>query len=247
MACIRNFKLTLEYDGTNYHGWQVQAGLPTIQGALEEKLQTLTREAIRVIAAGRTDAGVHALGQVINFKSSTPIPSNRLAKALNSLPPYDIIVKGVEEISLDFHARRDAKAKTYRYSLFCSTHPPALGARYTLHVPISLDINAMEKATSFLIGRHDFSAFRSIHCGARSPWRTIYQAYFAPEREYIYFYITADAFLQHMARRIIGTLLQVGKGKVSPEGFRDVLESKERSRAGPTAPPHGLCLMEVHY
>jgi len=244
---MRNFKLILEYDGTDYHGWQVQPGLPTVQGALEEKLRIITGEAIRVIGAGRTDAGVHALGQVANFKSDLAIPSEKLARGLNSLPPYDIVVTHVEEVPLGFDARRLAKAKTYRYSFFYRPYPPALGARYTLYVPISLDIGAMTEAASFLLGRHDFSAFRSIHCGARSPCRTIYQARFSREGNYLYFYITADAFLQHMARSIIGTLLQVGKRKISSEGFREVLESKDRSKAGPTAPPHGLCLMEVHY
>ncbi len=246
-SSMPNLKLTLEYDGTDYHGWQVQLGLPTIQGAMEETIKRVSGEEVRVTGAGRTDAGVHALGQVANFHTGKALEPLRWQQALNALLPPDIVVRGVEEAPEDFDARRSAKSKTYRYSILNRPYPSALDRRYLLHVPDPLDLGAMAEAVALLLGEHDFSAFRATGCTAATPVRRVSEARFTTEGERLHFFITADAFLMHMVRIIVGTLVEVGTGKLTPAGFRDILKSCDRGRAGKTVPPHGLCLMGVRY
>lgn len=244
---MQNLKLTLEYDGTDYHGWQVQPDLPTIQGTLEETIKRISGEEVRVTGAGRTDAGVHALGQVANFSTGKELETQGWQRALNALLPPDIVVSGVEEASEDFDARRSAKHRTYRYSILNRPYPSALDQRYLLHVPHPLDLAAMAEAAAHLIGEHDFSAFQSSEGDAVTPVRRVSEARFATEAERLHFFITADAFLMHMVRIIVGTLLEVGTGKITPAGFREVLKSRDRVRAGKTVPPHGLCFLSVQY
>jgi len=244
---MRNFKLTLEYDGTNYHGWQKQPGLLTIQGVLEECLSRLAAEPVNVTGAGRTDAGVHALNQVASFKSQIPLSEAILQKALNRGLPEDIVVKKVEEGPLTFDARRHAKAKTYCYTLLVRPYRSPLERLYSLFIPYPLDVAAMAEAAFFLIGEHDFSSFRATGGGTANPIRQVMDAHFEADGDRLHFLITADGFLKHMLRIIVGTLLEVGRGKLSPQDFKAVLEARDRKRAAKTIAAKGLCLIEVKY
>jgi tRNA pseudouridine38-40 synthase len=244
---VQNIKLTLEYDGTAYHGWQVQPELPTIQAALEETVKRISGEEVRVIGAGRTDAGVHALGQVANFRTSKGLALDTWRRALNGLLPPDIVVRRVEPASDEFDARRSATQKTYRYSIWNAPFPSALERHCVLHVPDPLDVASMAAGAASLIGEHDFSAFRAADDSPPRPVRRVLEARFAPEANRLHFVITGNGFLKHMIRIIVGTLIEVGRGKLSPEDLEQILHSKDRQRAGRTAPPHGLCLMEVMY
>ncbi len=244
---MQNLKLTLEYDGTAYHGWQVQPGLPTIQGALEEIVKRISGEEVRVIGAGRTDAGVHALGQVANFRASKDLALDTWRRALNGLLPSDIVVRGVEPVPDEFEARRSATYKTYRYSIWNAPFPSALERHCALHIPDPLDVASMAEGATSLIGEHDFSAFRAADDSPPRPVRRVVEARFAQEANRLHFIITGNGFLKHMIRIIMGTLLDVGRGKLSPEDLERILHSKDRQRAARTAPPHGLCLMEVMY
>lgn len=245
----RNIKLILEYDGTNYHGWQSQApgGGPTIQGTLENALKSLCNEELRTQSSGRTDAGVHALGHVANFRTSSTIPSQAWAPALNHLLPPDVRVLASEEVRSDFHARYSALGKTYKYRILNRRSPTALYRNYAWHVNMSLNIARMRKAMVLLMGRHDFSAFRGAGCSAKTPVRTITSAMIRKAGEFIELYIEADAFLQYMVRNITGTLVEVGLGRFGPDDVLDMLKARDRKLTGRTAPPHGLYLVRVDY
>ncbi len=244
---MRNFKLTLEYDGTNYHGWQKQPGLLTIQGVLEDRVSRLAGEAVTIKGAGRTDAGVHALGQVANFTSVLSLSTEVIQRALNALLPDDIAVTKVEEVPLAFDAQRDAKARIYRYTFLIRPYPSPLARFQSLFIPYPLNIAAMTEAAGFLVGEHDFSSFRAAGGAETSPIRQVLEARFTQEGDLLHFLITADAFLKHMVRIIVGTLLEVGRGKLAPREFWRILEAKDRRRASRTISPHGLCLLEVTY
>lgn len=244
---MRNLRLLLEYDGSAYAGWQVQPSRPTVQGALQAALERLTGAPVKVVGAARTDAGVHALGQVANFKTESPHPCATFRRALNALLPRDIVVREAVEAPLSFDARRSATGKTYRYTLLVRADPSPLHRSFSLHVPPPLDLPAMAKAAGALLGRHDFSAFRSSSCEAPHPVRTVWEARFLEDPPFGHFVISAEAFLQHMVRSIVGTLLQVGRGRRPPEQVAAILAGRDRARAGPTAPPHGLFLEKVHY
>jgi tRNA pseudouridine38-40 synthase len=241
------FKLILEYEGTAYHGWQVQPGLPTIQGLLQEALAQIVEAPVQVTGAGRTDAGVHALGQVASFRADTPLDAPTLRRALNACLPRDIVVRWAEEVPAGFDARRSARSKMYRYSILCRDHPSAFLGRHSLYVSHPLEFAAMSRAAEHVIGAHDFSAFRAGTCTAATPVRTVLQAAWRQDGDLWHFEITANGFLQHMVRILVGTLLEVGRGRRPPSHVGDVLASRDRRRAGKTAPPHGLCLVEVHY
>ena len=245
----RNIKLVLEYDGTNYHGWQSQAGSGkrTIQETLEQALSLLTHEKESLVSSGRTDAGVHALGQVANFKTQSAIPAAAWAPALNRLLPPDIRVLVSEEASSGFHARYSAKTKTYLYRIFNRRAPTSLYRNYAWHINLPLNIHRMRRAAIVLLGKHDFSSFRSSGCGARSPVRTVKSMVIRKNRDFIELWIEADAFLQYMVRNITGTLAEVGLGRFSPDDVKYILESKDRTAAGKTAPPQGLYLVRVDY
>ncbi len=244
---MRRFKMVLEYEGTAYHGWQVQPGLATIQGLVQDVLARIVGSPVHVTGAGRTDAGVHALGQVASFAAAVRLDPLVLRKALNANLPRDIVVCGVEEAPHDFDARRSARSKTYRYTLLRRDYPSAWLARHSLYVPFSLDMEALVEATRVVIGTHDFSAFRAGTCAAATPVRTVLDASWRAAEDLLHFEITANAFLQHMVRILVGTFLEVGQGKRLPSDIGKILASRDRRRAGKTAAPHGLCLVEVHY
>lgn len=243
----RHLKLALEYDGTAYHGWQVQPGLDTIQGRVEAALSRLAGSSVHVMGAGRTDAGVHALGQIASCNVAVRLDDLRLHRALNALLPKDIVVTSVESAPVTFDARRSARAKTYRYTLLRRTYPSALEGRYCLYVPYAVDMEAMAEAAQCLVGTHDFSAFRAGTCAAATPIRTVRRAAWRAEGDRWRFEIEGNAFLQHMVRIIVGTLLDVGRGRRRPADVPEILASRDRRRAGKTAPPHGLCLVAVEY
>ncbi len=245
---MRNIKLLIEYDGTNYQGWQVQSRGPTIQGVIEEKLALLTGETVHLIGSGRTDAGAHALGQVAHFKTESQMDVRSIRKALNSLLPPDIVIRGAEEVEEGFHARKSARSKVYEYRILNRDFRSAIDRGYAWHIPQRLDFEEMKKATQHLIGEHDFSSFRSTGSPTRTTVRRVIRAEWKRGREgLIHFEIEATGFLKQMVRAIVGTLVEVGKGKVTSEEFRRILHSKDREKAGSTAPAHGLFLKEVKY
>ena len=245
---MRNIKLLIEYDGTNYLGWQVQPKGPTVQGMIEEKLRTLTRENVHLIGSGRTDAGAHAFGQAAHFKTQSQMDIRSIQRALNSLLPPDIVIKTIKEVKEDFHARRNSNSKIYEYHILNRNLRSPFLLKYTRHIPQKLDIEEMKKATRWLIGEHDFSSFRSVGTPTRTATRKIIRAEWKQGRNgLIRFEIEATGFLKQMVRAIVGTLVEVGKGRISSDEFLRILESKDRKEAGPTAPAHGLFLKEVKY
>jgi tRNA pseudouridine38-40 synthase len=245
----KNIKLILEYEGTSYHGWQSQAASdgPTIQNTLEAALKTLTQEDLKTYSSGRTDAGVHALGHVANFKTASAIPAAAWAPALNHLLPADIRVLSSEEAPEDFHARYSALGKVYQYRILNRRQPTALFRDYAWHVNVRLKLRPMRQAAAFLIGKHDFSAFRSSSCGAKSPIRTLKRLEIKKSGDFIDIQLEADSFLQYMVRNIVGTLVETGLGRFSPDEVSRMLASCDRSQAGRTAPARGLYLVSVFY
>jgi tRNA pseudouridine38-40 synthase len=245
---MRNIKLLIEYDGTEYQGWQVQPKGPTIQGILEEKLRLLTGDPIRIFGSGRTDSGVHALGQVAHFKTKSPMDIHSMQRALNSLLPPDIVIQKIEEVHEGFHARKDSKSKVYEYRILNRNLRSAFQRGYIWHIPQKLNLTEMKKATQSLIGEHDFSAFRTVGSPTRTTVRRVIRAEWRRGRDgLIRFEIEANGFLKQMVRSIIGTLVEVGKGKMKDVELQRILESKDRKKAGPTAPAQGLFLKEVRY
>jgi tRNA pseudouridine38-40 synthase len=244
---MTTFKLTLEYDGTEYHGWQIQPGMTTIQGTLQEAMARICGKVVHVMGAGRTDAGVHALGQVASLRAEFNHPPDTLRRALTSVLPPDIVVKAVEEMDNDFHAQRWAQWKRYRYTLLTRPYPSALERRYTLFVPYPLERDAMAEAARHLIGTHDFSAFQAAHSSAESPVRTVLMAEFQRQEDHLNFEIVADGFLRHMIRIIMGTLLDVGRGRLQAETFKAIREGRDRNQASKTISSHALCLLQVGY
>lgn len=245
---MRNIKVLVEYDGTNYHGFQRQNDrLPTIQQSLEETLEQLTKHPVNILGAGRTDAGVHARGQVINFRTDCSIPVDRLPLAMNHLLPKDIVVLAAEEAEESFHSQYRAKRKIYRYHIYNSRIPSAFDRLYSHFVPQKLNLDNMKEAAAYIVGEHDFSAFKSAGAKTRTSIRTIYRLDIDHNPPHIYLTIEGNGFLYNMVRIITGTLLYVGKGKLTPDDVRRFVETGKREEAGPTAPPKGLCLMKVIY
>lgn len=247
---MRNIKLTIAYDGTNYHGFQEQkrTGLPTIQEELERRLSGLAGRKVQVIGAGRTDAGVHARGQVVNFDArGWNIPTERIPLALNGVLPGDMAVLAAVDVADHFHARFSARAKEYRYSIHNSRIPDPFLKRYSFFFPRPLDLEDIREAAEHLAGRHDFSAFKAEGTPVKSAVRNLYEIKIVRSGDMIYLAFQGEGFLHHMVRIITGTLLEVGLKKLSPGVIPDILASGDRTRAGPTAPPQGLCLMEVFY
>lgn len=242
------YKAVLEYDGTDYHGWQLQKDLPTVQGAIESVLATILRVPTRVHGAGRTDAGVHARGQTAHFLADWRHGPEKLLRACNALLPPDISVRRLHETCEDFHARHSARAKTYVYSILNREISSPLHRLYTWHVPHALDAALMQEAANHLPGTHDFAAFGSPTDGTASTVREIIEARIEScASDMLVFTITGTGFLRYMVRSLVGTLVEVGKGKMRPLDFLCVLQSGDRSTAGPTAPARGLCLHSVHY
>ena len=245
---MKNYKLTIEYDGTTYHGWQIQVRDITIQEAIETALATMTREKIRLSGSGRTDAGVHALGQVASFKTESKIPADTFFAGLNSLLPDDIVITACEAVNDDFHARFSAKLKTYQYRIFNRFIPVAIGRQYAWQIRKKLNVAAMQQAAKHIIGTHDFKSFEGTGSPRAHTIRTVIHADLANNEDgYLIFEITANGFLRYMVRNLVGTLVDVGLEKTSTEEFKHILEAKNRDLAGVTAPPQGLFLVNVKY
>ena len=242
-----NIKLTLEYDGTRYHGWQVQPNGETIQAVLERAVSVFLGEATKVTASGRTDAGVHALGQVVNFHSPKAAEPHRIRRALNALTPEDITIKTVEVVADSFDARRDPKSRLYEYRILNRPTPSPFHLNRAWHVHEELEIDAMQRAITCLVGEHDFSSFRAAGCDAAHPVRKVFRSELGMRDEHLVYSVEATAFLRHMVRNIVGTLVEVGRGTRTAEQFMRLLDVRDRTQAGFTAPPHGLYLVEVKY
>jgi len=244
---MRRIKLTLEYDGTGYAGWQIQPNGDTIQQRVEEALEKVLREEIRIHGSGRTDAGVHALGQVAHFDTLSSLPPANIRDGANTYLPQDIAIIRAEEAEPDFHARYSARGKIYRYRVLLrpTRSPLNLDFAYRLSGPV--DSAQMRIAARNLVGRHDFSAFEASGSSIHDKVRTLERLDIQEEGEMLVFELQANGFLYKMVRNIVGTLLEVGKGSLSPEDVRDILESKDRTQAGPTAPANGLYLLQVIY
>lgn len=244
----KNFKLTIEYDGTNYHGWQIQPNGPSIQQAIESEIKTMTNQSIRLNGSGRTDAGVHAMGQVANFSCDTRITAKAFQKGLNSLLADDIAIRECIEVPLAFHARFDAKSKRYCYHISNQPIAPAIGRHYAWWIRTPLDLNAMQQAAAHLIGRHDFKAFEGTGSPRSTTVRHVTQARLVADAPgTIRFEISADGFLRYMVRNIAGSLVAVGRGDMTADQFQTVMAALDRHQAAATAPPQGLFLVEVEY
>ena len=244
---LRNIKLTISYDGLDYSGWQRQPGKRTIQGEIERALGELTGRFIEVKGASRTDAGVSAAGQVANFLIDSPIPTENFVKALNDRLGRAIVVADAAEVERDFDASSDAKSKLYRYKIFTGRRRNALETRNCWHRGRKLDAAAMQKAAGELIGRHDFKSFAAAADKRDSSVRTITQCTVRQEGKWVYIEVEADRFLYNMVRNIVGTLVEVGRGRWGLEKIREIMEARDRTAAGPTAPAEGLCLVRVEY
>ncbi len=252
----RNFKLTLEYDGTAFYGWQIQKRKKTIQGTLQKTLKKITGEKIIVMGSGRTDAGVHALAQVAHFKTRSAYSLQKMQRALNALLPSSIVVKKIEEVFEEFHAQWDAKKKTYTYFIWNDSTPSAFFHPYVWQIKYPLDWKAMEKALQCLVGQHDFKSFQSVGTPVASTVREIFRAsiksvgasanksWRAPLHSIS---LEANGFLKQMVRNIVGTVVQVGLGQIKPQEIQKILQAKDRRKAGPAAPAKGLFLLRVEY
>jgi tRNA pseudouridine38-40 synthase len=251
---MRNIKITIAYEGTNFHGWQSQPGVATIQGAIHDAARKITQEKIVVHGASRTDAGVHALGQVAHFKTRSPLSATELQRALNALLPPAIRIVSAEEVGHDFHSRWQSQGKTYRYRIYRGKVLPPFDYGRVLHYPWPLDENAMSAAAREFEGEHDFTSFAASSGSEeddrdRDMLRLIYSSEIIREhdRDEIAFVIRGKSFLRYMVRKIVGTLLEVGKGRLLPGDIPQVFEARDRSRSGPTVPPEGLYLVALDY
>lgn len=245
---MRNIKLLIEYDGTNYHGWQIQPNGITVQEVLQKNLALMTRERVRLIGSGRTDAGVHALGQVANFQTSASIPLEGFHRGLNSLLPPDIIIKSAEEAGPEFHAQRLARRKTYLYAILNREVPSAIHRNFSWHYPLPLDPEALQGAAQLLVGKRNFASFQAADADTSDPVREVFRAdWLSGKAPFLYFAIEAEGFLKQMVRNIVGTLVDVGRGKISAGEFERIIKAQDRRQAKMTAPPQGLFLMKVEY
>ena len=257
---MQNIKLTLAYDGTDFSGWQIQPGQPTVQGAISDVLENLTQQRLQIQGAGRTDAGVHAAGQVANFKTEAELSADEFQRAFNALLPDSIRIVAAEQVAPDFHARWNAVAKTYRYRIFRGRIVPPFVWRYVQHDPFPLDFDAMAEAARQFEGEHDFTSFAASTGSEdddreRAMTRVIYRSEIVRAldgdlpgsgEEWVYM-VRGKSFLRYMVRKIVGTLVDVGRGKLQPKDIPDLFELRDRSKSGPTMPPQGLCLAEVEY
>ncbi|MEG1257378.1 tRNA pseudouridine(38-40) synthase TruA [Clostridium sp.] len=244
---MKNIKLILEYDGTNYLGWQKQTKGSTVQGTIEEAIYKLTNEEANIIGCSRTDSKVHAKRYVCNFKTNSSIPPEKFREALNHNLPEDIAVMESCEVNSEFHARYDSNGKIYCYTVVNTEARMPLCRNFAYHYKGELDIDKIREAAEFFIGTHDFEAFRNIGSSVKTTTRTIRVIKVVEDKEYIKIYIGADGFLYNMVRIMVGTLLEVGSGKLKPNDIPKIIEGKNRKNAGKTCPPQGLCLIEVYY
>ncbi len=244
---MRNILLLVSYDGTMYHGWQCQPNGITIQETLHKTVETITNREVKLVGGARTDAGVHAQSQGVNFLTDCTIDCRSLMKGLNSLLPPDIRVHDVSEVSMEFHARYSAKSKTYMYCIHTAPCHSPFHARYAWHYPYPLNAASMNETVKLIIGEHDFSAFKKMDEKYRSPVRKIKRAGVKRRNNFVYVMLEATGFLRYMVRNIVGTLVLVGSGKISADRFGEILDSRDRRNAGPTAPAKGLFLRNIHY
>lgn len=245
---LQNFKLTIEYDGTKYQGWQRQKNGCTIQEVIENAVNIMTGRKVSLTGSGRTDAGVHALAQTANFHCNTELSPETFQKGLNSLVLDDIVIKECCLVDDKFHARYDAKSKTYRYKILNQRLNSAISRRYVWHIRKTLNLEAMRSAINHILGTHDFKAFEGSGSPRSNTIRTIINATLIEvNQNNLSFQIEANGFLRYMVRNIVGTLVEVGLGKITPDDFKTILLSRDRNRAGATAPPHGLFLVNVKY
>jgi tRNA pseudouridine38-40 synthase len=245
---MTRWKLTLEYDGSPFVGWQRQENGLSVQQVLEEALQKLTGQTVGTIVAGRTDAGVHALGQVVHFDLESPRTARELRDGTNfHLRPHPVSVLEVEEAAADFSARTSAKERQYLYRILNRRSPPALERGKVWHVPYPLEAATMHSAAQILVGHHDFTSFRDSECQAKSPLRTLDELSVSRMGEEIHITARARSFLHHQVRNMVGTLSLVGRGKWTARDVQQALDAKDRRAGGPTAPPDGLCFLRVHY
>ena len=244
----RNFKLIIEYDGSRYHGWQRQKEDRSIQGEIEKALKIITAGSVTLIGSGRTDAGVHAQGQVANFKCDTRLEPDALMNGLNSLLEDDIVIKVCEPVSISFHARYDARSKVYHYRILNRPLPAAIGRQYSWFIRKALNHEAMRAAIDLIIGRHDFKSFEGTGSARQHTTRHVYSAELTEQDSGLWvFQIEANGFLRYMVRNMVGTLVDVGLEKLTPHDFKRILDSKDRSQASATAPAQGLTLIKVNY
>jgi tRNA pseudouridine38-40 synthase len=243
----RTLKLVIEYDGSGFHGWQVQTEERTVQGELEAAFERITHEKLRIQGAGRTDAGVHAFGQAGSLTTGHAVGTRELRRGLNALTGDDVAVRSIEEVEPGFCARRSATGKLYRYRILNAEEPSPLRRRTLLHVARPLDLGAMAEAAALLEGRHDFAAFRASDCERDNTVVTMESCRVIARGDEICLEVRAPAFLKNMVRIMAGTLLEAGRGRMTAGDVGDVLASADRRNAGPTAPAHGLVLVEVYY
>ena len=247
---MRNIKLIVQYDGTNYHGWQAQTRDDTIQGRLEDAIRQMVKhDPVKCIGASRTDAGVHAVRQVANFRIPQRMAINCTSfyYGLNSLTPDDIIITEVQEMFPEFHARFDACAKTYCYQIWNADSGAIYHLRFSWHIRRPLNVPAMRAAARYLLGCHDFKSFQASSCGAETTIRTIFALHILQHKQMLRVVIKANAYLHRMVRNLVGTLVEVGTGRIPPEAMLKILHRKDRTGAGVTAPAQGLFLLRVHY
>ena len=244
---MRNIKLIIEYDVKDFNGWQKQPNKLNIQGEIERAIENITGEKVNLIASGRTDAGVHALCQVANFKTDSKIDIAKIPIAINSQVKNSIRIQWAEEVPADFNSRLSCKKKTYRYIINNSKYGTAIYRNISYHMPIKLNVDEMKKAIKYFEGEHDFKAFKSSGTSSKSSVRTIYKAEIITEGENIGIELTGNGFLYNMVRIISGTLVDVGLGKIKATDIPYIIESKDRTKAGKTLPPQGLMLINVEY
>lgn len=251
---MRHFKLTIAYDGTDYHGWQMQSHKPTIQGEIVSVLRRLTQENVALHGSGRTDAGVHALAQVASFHTQSGLSAAEFQRACNALLPPAIRILDAEEIGPSFNARWSAVGKIYRYRIYRGKVVPPMLWRYVLHYPFPLDEDAMREGAARFAGIHDFTSFAASSGSEdddkeRTVEREIYSAELrrSPDGEELWFTVSGRSFLRYMVRKMVGTLLEIGRGKLCPSDIDRLFELRDRSKSGPTAPPQGLVMLEVRH
>lgn len=243
----RNIKLTIQYDGTGYAGWQSQTNAVSIQQVIEKTLKRILGEKVTLKAAGRTDSGVHTKGQVANFKTSSALPLKNIRNALNSLLPKDITISGISDMGLKFDSQHHAKSKLYRYTLVTADYVEPFIRDFAVRCKYILDIRTMKREASHLLGRHDFRSFQAKGGPKKDTARTIKKISVEKKGNLVYIDIEADGFLYNMARNIVGTLIEVGRGKFRKGATEEILLKKDRAFSGPTAPAKGLCLVKVKY
>ncbi len=244
---LRNIKLTIAYDGSSYHGWQIQPGFKTIHGVLTEAARNLLGSKVRICGASRTDAGVSALGQAALMQIDSPIPTENLAVAITDRLPDDIAIVEAVEVPMGLDIIGDVKSKWYRYTIFTGAVRPVLQIRHCWYMPAKLDIAAMNEAAKELVGMKDFKSFATADDKREDSVRTIFRCNVTVENDWIYINVEGDSFLYNMVRNIVGTLVEVGFGRWKPEKMSEILQAKDRKAAGPIAPAAGLCLMRIEY